>query len=88
MSERTTVIAGSIVGAAVGIAVAYLFFTDRGRELRQNLEPTLDRLKDDFVRFQQTAEKFGAMANDGVRVFQEFTAGRSQVRFVDDTTSH
>jgi hypothetical protein len=88
VNERTAVIAGSIAGAVAGIAVAYLFFTDRGRAFRQDIEPTIDRLKADFVRFQQTVEKFGAMASDGARAFQEFSAGRSPGKFADDTTSH
>lgn len=88
MNERTAVLAGTIAGAAVGIAVAYLFFTERGREFRERLEPTIDDLKHDFARFQKTIEKVGAMANDGVRVFQEFSAARGQKGFADDATSH
>lgn len=89
MNERTAVITGSIAGAAVGIAVAYLFFTERGRAFRERLEPTIDGLKHDFARFQTAFEKFGAMANDGVRVFNEFNAARGQGQFAgDDKTSH
>jgi gas vesicle protein len=90
VNERNAVITGSIAGAVLGIAVAYLFFTDRGREFRERLEPTIDGLKNDFARFQTTFEKVGAMANDGVRVFQEFSAARSQTPggFTGDSTSH
>lgn len=88
MNERTAVIAGSIAGAVAGVAVAYLFFTDRGRAFRHDIEPTIDRLKDDFARFRHSVEKFGAMASEGARAFQEFSAGRSPGKFADDTTSH
>jgi hypothetical protein len=87
VSERTAVMAGTIAGAAVGIAVAYLFFTERGRAFRDRLEPTIDDLRQDFARFQKTFEKVGAMASDGVRVFQEFNTARGQ-RFPNDATSH
>jgi gas vesicle protein len=88
VNERTAVLAGTIAGAAVGIAVAYLFFTERGRGFRERLEPTIDDLRQDFARFQKTIEKVGAMANDGVRVFQDFSAARSQRGSSDDATSH
>lgn len=90
MSERNAVITGSIAGAALGLAVGYLFFTARGRALRERIEPAIDGLKSDFARFQTTVQKVGAMANDGVRVFQEFSAARSQApgQFTGDGTSH
>ena len=89
VNERTAVLAGSLAGAMVGIAVAYLFFTERGHGFRDRLEPTIDNLRQDFARFQKTIEKVGVMANDGVRVFQEFNSARGSSRFSDDaTTSH
>jgi hypothetical protein len=88
VSERTAVMAGAIAGGAVGIAVAYLFFTERGRDMRDRLEPTIDSLRHDFERFQKTIEKVGVMANDGLRAFHEFNAARGQGRMSGDATSH
>jgi gas vesicle protein len=88
VNERTAVLAGTIAGAAVGITVAYLFFTERGRGFRERLEPTIDDLRQDFARFQKTIEKVGAMANDGVRVFQDFSAARSQRGTSEDVSPH
>jgi hypothetical protein len=88
VSERTAVVAGTLAGAAVGVAVAYLFFTERGRTFRDRLEPTIDGLREDFARFQSTVEKVGVMAGEGVRAFNEFNAARSQGRFPGDATSH
>jgi hypothetical protein len=67
-----------VLGAVCGVAVAYLFFTDRGRELRDRMEPAVDDLKNEFGRFQKTLAKVGDLANDGLRVMQEFRAARSQ----------
>jgi len=40
------VLGTTLVGAAIGALVGFLFFTDRGRRLRRRIEPALD----DFVR--------------------------------------
>ena len=81
MSERTAVTLGALVGAFIGAASVYLFFTDRGRELRDRFEPAVDDLRREFSRFQGTLEQLGRMANDGMRVFEEFNAARTQSQF-------
>ena len=85
MNERTAVMAGGLVGALVGSLAGYLFFTERGRDARDRLEPALDNLRREFVRFQGTIEKVGQMANDGMRMVDEFKAARIQS---PDVTSH
>ena len=44
MSFQTTLIAGGVVGAALGMAVSYMFFTEEGREFREHAERNLDSL--------------------------------------------
>ena len=88
MNERTAVMAGALVGALAGMGAAFLFFTDRGRALRDQIEPTVDDVRREFARFQSTIEKVGEMANDGMRVFNEFNAARGQTRFTSERTSH
>jgi gas vesicle protein len=41
---QNTLIAGSVVGAAVGMAVSYMFFTEEGRAWRLQAEQNLDSL--------------------------------------------
>jgi len=77
-----------VVGALVGAAAAYLFFTDRGREMRDRIEPLVDDLRHEFARFQRTFEKVGDMASEGVRIVNEFNAARSESPFRGGTTSH
>jgi gas vesicle protein len=79
---------GAIVGALIGAAASYLFFTERGRQVRNRLEPTVDELKHEFERFQKTVEKLGAMANDGIRAVNEFNAARAQSSYASSRTSH
>ena len=90
MSEQSRLMAGAVVGALVGAAAAYLFLTDRGRELRDRLEPMVDDLRQEFARFQRTFEKVGDMANEGLRVVNEFNAARSESPFRSGggSTSH
>jgi gas vesicle protein len=88
VNERTAVMAGAIAGAAAGIAVSYLLFTERGRQVRERIEPTIDNFREEFARFRSTFEKVGVMATEGVRAVQEFNAARSRSRFPGGTISH
>jgi gas vesicle protein len=77
-----------VIGAVVGAAASYLFFTDRGRVLRDRIEPAIDDLRHEFGRFQGTIEQVGRMASEGARVVQEFTSPRAQQQFPGSGTSH
>ena len=88
MSDQTKVIQGAVVGAVVGACASYLFFTEGGRAVRDRFEPMVDDLKRDFERFQKTIEKFGVLANDGMRMVNEFNQARSQYSSSTPSTSH
>lgn len=88
MSKQSRVVAGAIAGALVGAAVGYLFFTQRGRELRDRIEPAVDDMKRELARLQKTVEKVSELAVDGVRVVSEFNAARAESPDLDDRTSH
>lgn len=81
--------AGAAVGALVGAAAAYLFFTEEGRQVRDRIEPAIDDLRNEFARFQKTIGKVGDMANEGLRVLDEFNAARAQSQYsTGSDTSH
>ena len=88
MNERTAVTAGALIGALIGGLASYLFFTDRGRGLRDRIGPALEDLQHDFARFQGTMEQVGRVANEGMRAFQEFNQARLQSQFPGDGTAH
>jgi len=88
VNDRTVVTAGALIGAVVGAAASYLFFTDNGRVLRDRIEPTLADLEREFGRFRGTIEQVGRMAGEGARVVQEFTSARAQSQFPGSGTSH
>jgi hypothetical protein len=79
---------GALVGALLGVGASYVFFTSGGRSLRERLEPALDELGHEWTRFQRTIEKVGEMANEGIRVVQEFKHARAQSQYPPDGTSH
>jgi gas vesicle protein len=87
VDERTAVTAGALIGAVVGAAASYLFFTEGGRHLRNRIEPAIEDLQREFVRFQGTIQQVGRMAGEGARVVQEFSAARGQ-QFPGSGTSH
>lgn len=87
MSTQYQVTICAVCGAVLGAAVGYLFYTPGGRALRERIEPAVDDFKRDFQRFQKTIEKVGDLANDGLRVVNEFNQARAQ-SFASSTTSH
>jgi gas vesicle protein len=44
VNVQKTLIAGGVVGAALGVAVSFMFFTEQGREWREQAERNLDSL--------------------------------------------
>ena len=89
MNESRATTAGALIGAVVGAAVGYLFFTERGKQMRERLEPAVEDLRTEFARFQKTVERLGEMANDGLRAVNEFNAARAQSSaFRGSPTSH
>jgi hypothetical protein len=78
VSTQSQITVCALCGAVLGAAAGYLFFTPAGRALRDRIEPAMDDLKRDFVRFQGTIEKVGSLANDGLRMFNEFQNARAQ----------
>ena len=51
MSNQRTLIAGGIIGAVVGVAASYLFFTEEGRRVREQLESNFDGLAREAEKF-------------------------------------
>jgi gas vesicle protein len=73
-------------GAILGAAAGYLFYTPGGRSLRERIEPAVDDMRREFVRFQKTIEKVGDLANDGIRMVSEFNQARQA--YPSSSTSH
>ena len=65
------IVAATLVGAAIGGLAGFLFFTDRGRTLRRQIEPALD----DFVRelnsLRGTVQRAADVASESWRLLND-----------------
>ncbi len=50
MTDRTSIVLGALAGAVVGGCAGYLFFTEEGQRLREDLEPRLVDLAAEIER--------------------------------------
>ena len=71
--ELTATLAGAVIGGVAG----YLFFTDRGRSLRRQLEPALEDFSRELMSFRATVQKAAGVANEGWKLLND-ALGESQ----------
>tara|TARA_B100001123_G_scaffold448000_1_gene607410 strand:- start:1049 stop:1324 length:276 start_codon:yes stop_codon:yes gene_type:complete len=67
MDERSRVLLSSLLGAALGGVVGYLYLTDQGRKVRQGIEPTLDAIAGELQRARDAGDKVRNVAQEGQR---------------------
>ncbi len=65
MTDHSQAIAATIVGAVAGALAGYLFFTERGRSLRRQLDPALDDFARELSHFRGTIHKAADVASEG-----------------------
>jgi gas vesicle protein len=68
---KSEVLAAAAIGAVVGAAAGYLFFTERGRTLRRQLEPAIDDFSRELSHFRGTVMKAAGVAGDGWKLLNE-----------------
>ena len=68
--EDKAVIA-TVVGAVIGGAAGYLFFTERGRQFRRQLEPALDDLARELSSFRGTVQRAAGVASEGWKLLND-----------------
>jgi gas vesicle protein len=71
------------LGAVIGGAVGYLLFTDRGRNLRDNLEPRLQDLLTEIDQLTRTFDRARSAAVEGWQSFS--TLMQQETRNAADT---
>lgn len=64
-------VTATIVGAVIGGAAGFLFFTDRGRELRRQIEPALEDIARELNSFRGTVQRAAVVANEGWKLLNE-----------------
>lgn len=71
MDERTQVLAATALGAIVGCVFGSLYLTERGREVREQIEPFFDSVVDELQRAHRTVDKARDAASEGRRVLDD-----------------
>ena len=75
MDERSRVLLATCIGAVAGGVWGWLYLTERGRQMRAQIEPTLDDLIGEITRVRGTVEKARTAANEGWRSLSDITTG-------------
>lgn len=75
MDERSRVLLATLVGAVIGGTYGWLYLTDQGRRVRDQIEPKLDDFIKEITRVRGTVEKARAAANEGWRSLNDVTSG-------------
>jgi gas vesicle protein len=64
-------LAATVVGAVIGGVAGYLFFTDRGRSVRRQIEPALDDFARELMSFRSTVQKATGVASEGWKLLND-----------------
>jgi hypothetical protein len=76
VDERSRVLMATCVGAVIGGVWGWLYLTESGRNVREQIEPKLDDLINEMGRVRGTVEKARSAANEGWRSLSEITGGQ------------
>ena len=58
-------IVATIVGAVIGGVAGFLFFTDRGRSVRRQIEPAFEDLSRELMTVRNTVQEAAGVVNEG-----------------------
>ncbi len=69
MQDRAVI--ATVVGAVIGGAAGYLFFTEQGRQFRRQLEPALDDIARELNSFRGTVQRAANVASEGWKLLND-----------------
>ena len=75
MDERSRVLTATLIGAVAGGVWGWLYLTEQGRRIRDQIEPKLDDFIGEISRVRGTVEKARAAADEGWRSLNDMAAG-------------
>ena len=73
MDERSRVLMATLMGAVIGGVWGWLYLTESGRRIRDQIEPKLDDFMGELTRTRGTVEKARTAANEGLRSLNDIT---------------
>lgn len=77
MDERSRVLMATFLGAVVGGVWGWMYLTENGRRIRDQIEPKLDSFMAELTRVRGTVDKARHAANESWRSLSEM-AGSPQ----------
>jgi len=75
VDERSRVLMATCIGAVAGGVWGWLYMTESGRRVRDQIEPKLDDFLHEIHRVRGTVEKARNVANEGWRSLKDVTGG-------------
>jgi hypothetical protein len=76
VDERSRVLMSALLGAVIGGAWGWLYLTENGRRVRDQIEPKLDDFMHEITRVRGTVDKARAAADEGWRSLNEIAGGQ------------
>lgn len=81
MDDRSRVLLATCLGAMAGGVWGWLYLTENGRRVRDQIEPKLDDVMRELLRVRGTVEKARGVASEGWRSLNDVTGGGSHGRW-------
>jgi hypothetical protein len=78
VDERSKVMLTSLLGAVAGGVYGWLYMTENGRRVRDQIEPKLDDFVSELTKVRGTVEKARSAASEGWRSLNEVTGGQTR----------
>jgi len=75
VDERSRVLTATLIGAVAGGVWGWLYLTEQGRRIRDQIEPKLDDFIAEIGRVRGTVEKARNAADEGWRSLSDMAAG-------------
>jgi hypothetical protein len=73
VDDRSRVLMATFLGAVIGGVWGWLYLTEGGRRVRDQIEPRLDDFMGELTRMRGTVEKARTAANEGWRSLSDLT---------------
>ena len=77
MTDRQ-VLAATLVGAALGGVAGFLFFTDRGRHVRREIQPALEDFVRELSSLRGTVQRAADVAGESWRLLNDMVREPTQ----------
>jgi gas vesicle protein len=72
------VLAATLVGAALGGVAGFLFFTDRGRQVRREIQPALEDFVRELSSLRGTVQRAADVAGESWRLLNDMVREPAQ----------